>query len=351
MGAVGNLMVYFGANTQGLKKGAKDSQNIINDVVNKISSLKTELASIGAVAIPINSVRNWAAAVNDLEDKTGMAAESASRLLAVGEVFGVVTDDMANAIMKMSKTAYSAAEAQEKAAEAGTISTDVFTKFGIAIKDNNGNLLSAEQILGNVADKHRNMADGVTKNAMEMEIFGKSGGKFNDLLNQSSDRLAEVAEQAQKTGLVLDHDTTQAFEDADLKIRESEQALKGLTVQIGAEMLPTFEKLADATKSVSQWFAELEPDTRKNITTILELSAAVSALSLGYKGLMYISTPLIDAIAKITGAMKLLELQSIKTWAAMLSPAGIAVAVVAAAAYKLYSDYDHYSNGAFTFPQ
>ena len=56
----------------------------------------------------IDSAKNWAAAVNDLEDKTGMAGESASKLLFIGQSVGLTGEDMAGAFTKMSKTAFAA---------------------------------------------------------------------------------------------------------------------------------------------------------------------------------------------------------------------------------------------------
>ena len=199
MGKIGELIVALGADNKDLKKGMKESQNIIQGTMETISSMKAELLSIAAISGPIASIRSWAGAVNDLEDKTNMAGESASRLLALGEYVGLTTEDMSAAMAKMSKTTMTAAESMATAAANGTVSTDVFTKFGIQILDNNGKLLSAEQILTNVAEKHRTMANGVEKTAMEMEIFGRSGAKFNDLLNMSTQEMQGVYEMAQKT--------------------------------------------------------------------------------------------------------------------------------------------------------
>lgn len=308
MGTVGNMNVKLGAVNTDLKKGLKESEGLIESTVSKINSMRGQLLSIGAVAMPVAAVRNWAAAVNDLEDKTNMSAESASRLLAVGEYVGLATSDMSDAMAKMSKSAYTAAKSIETAATSGNESMDVFTKFGIQILDTNGRLLSAEQILTNVTNKHRAMANGVEKTAMEMEIFGRSGAKLNDLLNLTESQFQEVYKSAEKTGLVLDHATTQAFEDAEFEINAAGQAMKGLAVSIGAEMLPQFKALAEGTRDVAKWFADLTPEQRQNAAIALEVAAGAAALS----------------VAAI----------------------GIGAAVVAGAAvYKGVKDYEHAQNG------
>lgn len=330
MGTVGNLNVVLGASTTELKKGLKESEGLIESTVSKINGMRGQLLSIGAIAMPIASVRNWASAVNDLEDKTNMSAESASRLLAVGEFVGLATEEMSGAMAKMSKTAYTAAKAIETAAASGNISQDVFTKFGIQILDSNNRLLSAEQILSNVTDKHRAMANGVEKTAMEMEIFGRSGAKLNDLLNLTDDQFQAVYRSAEKTGLVLDHKTTQAFEDAEFEINAAGQALKGLAVSVGAQMLPQFKALAESTRDVAEWFAELSPEMRTAVTLSLETAAAVSALSLAIQGVSALAGPYIGILNSIAGAYDALKISALGAAKAAALVTGGALAIGAA---------------------
>lgn len=340
MGTAGNLNVIFGAITTGLKQGLKESESLIEGAVSKINNMKGQLLSIGAIAMPVAAVRNWAAAVNDLEDKTNMSAESASRLLAVGEFVGLATEEMSGAMAKMSKTAYTAAKAIETAAASGNVSQDVFTKFGIQILDSNNRLLSAEQILSNVTDKHRAMANGVEKTAMEMEIFGRSGAKLNDLLNLTESQFQEVYRSAEKTGLVLDHKTTQAFEDAEFEINASKQALRGLAVSIGAQMLPQFQALAEGTRDVARWFAELTPEQRQNAVVALEAAGGAAAVSIAAQGVIAVAGPWIKAIKDVAlayEALKLAALGAAKTAAIVAGGATMIGAAVGAATVGVYS--------------
>ena len=330
MGTVGNLNVVLGASTTELKKGLKESEGLIESTVSKINGMRGQLLSIGAIAMPIASVRNWASAVNDLEDKTNMSAESASRLLAVGEFVGLATEEMSGAMAKMSKTAYTAAKAIETAAASGNISQDVFTKFGIQILDSNNRLLSAELILSNVTEKHRAMANGVEKTAMEMEIFGRSGAKLNDLLNLTDDQFQAVYRSAEKTGLVLDHKTTQAFEDAEFEINAAGQAMKGLAVSVGAQMLPQFKALAEGTRDVAEWFADLSDEQRTVITVSLEAAAAISALSLAIQGVSALAGPYIGILNSIAGAYDALKISALGAAKAAALVTGGALAIGAA---------------------
>lgn len=342
MAKIGEMIVTLGADNKDLKKGMKESQNIIQGTLDTIGSMKAELLSIGSVAGPLAAIRSWAGAVNDLEDKTNMAGESASRLLVLGEYVGLSTEEMSSAMAKMSKTTMTAAQSMATAAASGGTSTDVFTRFGIQILDSNGKLLSAEQILDNVTAKHRAMANGVEKTAMEMEIFGRSGAKLNDLLNLSKGEMQGVYDMAEKTGLVLNHETTQAFENAEFQINKSKIAMKGLTALLGAEMLPEFQKLTTFLSDAAEGFASLDKNERQNIATALEVAAAVSAMSIGWRGLMFLSAPLISAVNLVTATYGRLAASA---WAAKAAVGGVILTAAAAAAYKGYEDYQHYQNG------
>ena len=50
-----------------------------------------------------------------------------------------------------------------------------FTDLGLSIKDSNGIMKTSGQLVFEVADKFKDMPDGVLKSAKAQEIFGKSG--------------------------------------------------------------------------------------------------------------------------------------------------------------------------------
>lgn len=323
------LQVKIGANITGLKKGVNEAKGVLTDLsksVNNMTAAFASIASLGVLAAPLAAAKQWANAVNDLEDKTNMAAESASRLLAIGQRVGLSADEMGNAVMRMSKAAQTSNEHFGE-------SSDVFSKWGIAIRDSNGNLLDAETILGNVATKHAQMANGVQKNAMEMEIFGRAGGKLNDLLNFSKEELAAFGKQAEKVGLVLSHDVTQAFENAQFKINDAKNALQGIGVTIGAEMLPEFEALADFCSDLATSFATSTKEQKRFITIGLEGAGVAGSMAIAIQAVAAAYGFMVGAAAKATAAIKALS-------AAMAAnPVGLAAMGLTAVGYAAYNGY------------
>ena len=143
----------------------------------------------------------------------------------------------------------------------------------------------------------------------------------------------------------MDHATTQAFEDAEFEINAAGQAMKGLAVSIGAEMLPQFKALAEGTRDVAKWFADLTPEQRQNAAIALEVAAGAAAISLAAQGVIAVAGPWISAIDRASQAYLALS-TSARAAALSVAAIGIGAAVVAGAAvYKGVKDYEHAQNG------
>ena len=59
LGTVGNMNVKLGAVNTDLKKGLKESEALSKVQFRKSNSMRGQLLSIGAVAMPVAAVRNW----------------------------------------------------------------------------------------------------------------------------------------------------------------------------------------------------------------------------------------------------------------------------------------------------
>ena len=70
--------------------------------------------------------------------------------------------------------------------------SDSFNALGLSVRDSEGNLKSNEQVLGEIADRFADMADGATKAALAMEIFGRSGASMINMLNGGSEAIKEL---------------------------------------------------------------------------------------------------------------------------------------------------------------
>lgn len=149
------LVDNFTKGMMDIRGGINTTDKALGNLSNTATKAFTNLAALGTAGSALNSIidstKSWALAVNDLQDKTGMAGETASQFLVLGQHVGLTTEETGNAFAKMSRNVETARVAMANASASGKASTDIFTKWGISIKDSNGRMLSAEQIYQNIA--------------------------------------------------------------------------------------------------------------------------------------------------------------------------------------------------------
>lgn len=344
---IAELIVQLGADSSDMVKGLKKAKTEIEVFQESLKGISNMMVGIGGMSVAavggaIAATKSWAEAVNDLEDKTNMSAESCSELLYVTQAVGLSMSDAGDSLSKMSKNSVTAYQSIVKANEAGEQSTDIFTKYGITITDANGKLLSAQDILANVAKRHREMANGVAKTSMEMEIFGRGGARLNDLLNLTQEQLNGMTQRARAAGLVLDHETTQAWEDMTFQINEAKAAMIGVGVQVGKLLLPELQKLANYAQEVAGKIGDMTDEEKQTMITAMETAAAIGGLGLGIRALIFTFGPLITGIRDVIAALNAMRSAAI---AAKIAAAGAIALGAAAIAYGAYSKYEAWKEG------
>lgn len=344
---IAELIVQLGADSSDMVKGLKKAKTEVEVFQESLKGISNMMVGIGGMSVAavggaIAATKSWAEAVNDLEDKTNMSAESCSELLYVTQAVGLSMSDAGDSLSKMSKNSVTAYQSIVKANEAGEQSTDIFTKYGITITDANGKLLSAQDILANVAKRHREMANGVAKTSMEMEIFGRGGARLNDLLNLTQEQLNGMTQRARAAGLVLDHETTQAWEDMTFQINEAKAAMIGVGVQVGKLLLPELQKLANYAQEVAGKIGDMTDEEKQTMITAMETAAAIGGLGLGIRALIFTFGPLITGIRDVIAALNAMRSAAI---AAKIAAAGAIALGAAAIAYGAYSKYEAWKEG------
>ena len=69
----------------------------------------------------------------------------------------------------------------------GKKGSSVFERYGITVLDASGKMLSTETILGNVADKFKQMPSGLERTRVATDLFGKSGQEMIRVLSGGED--------------------------------------------------------------------------------------------------------------------------------------------------------------------
>lgn len=186
--------------------------------------------SVGVFTSWIKSGIDAADAAFQISQKTGLATKDVAGLQLAFKLGIGSSDGMTASMAKLSKGI----------AEGNT----AFQVLGVRTKNADGSLRSTKDVLYDTADAFAGIKDGAGKTALAMDIFGKSGAELLPMLNGGADGLREMAEMAEKLGLVIDKDTGEAADRFNDTLDLLGMSGKGVASQLAAQLLPTLNSLA-----------------------------------------------------------------------------------------------------------
>jgi hypothetical protein len=312
---LGDILVNIKANTDGLKKGISDVQSMGEQTKSlgekiqggmKVAAAGMAVVGAGLTLYAKNATDFTVQLVKDsksLGREIGVSTTEASRLTAAFSRMGIDAEKTAQMfgifsknIVKHTETSKDAALQHEKLTidiqkteqairdtsaeivkngdKSGELalkikdlnntlalqkqhlndSTDAFSKLGVSTTDANGKQKDFKTILLEVADKFKDMPNGVDKTAAAMQLFGKSGKDMLPVLNQGSQGIEELEKQADKLGLTLNAKTigaVSAYVKSQKDLKQSTDAMKIAVGTATAPVLTEFnEKINQLVKSL-----------------------------------------------------------------------------------------------------
>jgi len=183
-------------------------------------------------------------AFGKLEIQTGIAANTLQAYVNAGKLAGVEQATIEKSLRRL-------AQSMREADQGVATYKDAFDSLGISVRTTDGVLKTNQELLGEIADRFSKMEDGATKAAIAMEIFGRSGSSMVNLLNNGKASLEEfnfeVSENfAQNAEYFNDQMTMLGFK------------VKGFSMQIADNLLPTLNNLAEMFSNITKEGADLE---------------------------------------------------------------------------------------------
>ena len=146
------------------------------------------------------------------------------------------------------------------AGNSGNDMSRALSRFGIALKDQQGNLLPLNEQLAQLAKGYKTASEAGMEEAYTAEVLGARGAALIPILEQYDD-LMTISSRVKTTGLL---DPAQAHETY-LKWREMEMEAGQLKLALGAALLPAAEELMPEINDGFQTFIEAIRDNKDEI--------------------------------------------------------------------------------------
>lgn len=213
------------------------------------------IAAVGTAAVGAatgvwkmaTSAADYADEIQKASDVTGLTAERVQELKYAGDNLGVSFDTIAGAQAKLTKAMNAAAvgkggpNAQAKA----------FQELGIKVRDANGHLLDSKQVFNEALTKLNEMKNPTERDAIAMQIFGRSAMELNPLIKAGGEGLNQLTQEAEKNGAVLTGTQIAALDAFGDSISALKMSLQGLAGNISAGVLPALQSLVTNVQGVT----------------------------------------------------------------------------------------------------
>lgn len=179
-------------------------------------------------------------------DVTGLSAERLQELQYVGNNLGVELDVITGAQSKLTKSMSAGKDGTGAQAEA-------FAKLGISIVDSDGNLRDSKVVMEEAFDALGKVGNETERDALAMEIFGKSGMELNPIIKAGGDELNRLSEEAKTSGSVMSNDAVAGLDSFGDTIDNLKASVLGSFGEKFAELLPTIQGFLDKLKELPSW--------------------------------------------------------------------------------------------------
>lgn len=255
-------------------------------------------ALAGVVALTVKSAAA-ADELNTLSKQTGLTTESIQKFQYAADLIDVPLETFTGSLAKLTNNMGTAKDGTGPAA-------DAFKVLGVSITDGVGQLRDNEDVFYDAIDALANMANEAERDALSMQIFGKSAQDLNPLILGGAADLKKYGEEAKKLGLILDQETLDGLNKFNDELDKTKARVSATGMVVGKEfgevLLPIIEDLAAGVQNLAEWFGELDENTAKTILVVLGIVAAIGPLLLIIGSLAGAITSIIGLFSALSAA-------------------------------------------------
>ena len=276
-----------------LESSLKSVNSTWDDAAKKIDKFGNSAKSAGEKFAPISAVAGAAAGgmvavaikagmaaddINTLSKQTGLSTDTLQKFAYASDQIDVSSETLGGSLKKLTKSMSDAKDGTKQTVEA-------FEELGVKFKDDlTGELRNNEDVFYDLVDALGKIENETERDALAMELFGKSATDLNPLILGGANALKELGKEAEEAGLILSQDALDGANAFNDELDNLKATAKATFLEMGADLAkgltPALKDMADALKGVMAWVRSLSPETLKFILIILSLIAAITPILL-----------------------------------------------------------------------
>lgn len=235
-----------------LPDGMKSSMNAMGSLDTQSLALAGGFAAVAAAIVKAEkamiSMTKESAAFADniitLSMQTGQSTQQLQEFAYASELIDVSVDTLQGSLTKLTNNM------QDTMNGTGNAKAS-FEALGVSVTNADGSMRSANDVFYETIDALGQVKNETERDAMSMDIFGRSAQDLNPLIIQGSKTLKAYADEAHNVGYVLDDEALSALGAVDDAYQRLQKTQEGVKNQLSAEFAPYLEEFyGDVTTMV-----------------------------------------------------------------------------------------------------
>lgn len=198
---------------------------------------------VGALASSTMDMSKTADDLLTLSTQTGLTTDQLQEFEYASELVDVSTDTLRGSLVKLTNNMQTAATGTGSAA-------DAFKKLHVKVSDSSGKLKDNYEVFLKTIDALGKMKNETERDALAMDIFGRSATDLNPLIEAGSGRLKELAEQAHEVGAVTEHETLQSLGELDDAMQKLDKQGDAVKRSFAEALLPIITAFVDVITAI-----------------------------------------------------------------------------------------------------
>lgn len=179
-----------------------------------------------------------------LSMQTGQSTQQLQEFAYASELIDVSVDTLQGSLTKLTNNM------QDTMNGTGNAKAS-FEALGVSVTNADGSMRSANDVFYETIDALGQVKNETERDAMSMDIFGRSAQDLNPLIIQGSKTLKAYADEAHNVGYVLDDEALSALGAVDDAYQRLQKTQEGVKNQLAVEFAPYLEEFyGDVTTMV-----------------------------------------------------------------------------------------------------
>lgn len=315
-----------------LEKGSKGVSSFGDMLKAKLTG-EAVIAAIKKLASGLKELAMGAVKLSDdlatQAQVTGLSTDALQEYNYMAELVDVSVDTITGSMTKLTRNMSSAQSGTGAAAEA-------FNKLHVRVTNLDGSLRSNQDVFNDVIDALGNVANETERDAIAMEVFGKSAQELNPLISAGSAQIRAYAREAHDMGYVMSEDVINKNLKASDAYERMKNSITAAKNYVGSQFAPVIEKAA----GIVQKLVQAARDNEAIIKKVVSVLAAAVAGFVAYKAAVSAASAATALMAANPVALCIAALTALVAAAALLSETDVQLSDNTK---KLISDMDKLS--------